>query len=113
MEYGFIGLTVIIGVILIIGGIVLYFLPSIIAYKRGHANKGIILLINFLLGWTFLGWAGCLVWAFIDTDGSKASNMTRNIGGNKYEDLARLQKLKTDGAITDVEYEIEKAKLLR
>lgn len=113
MEYSFIVATVVIGVILIIGGIVLYFLPSIIAYKRGHANKGIILLINFLLGWTFLGWAGCLVWAFIDTDGSKASNMTRNIGGNKYEDLARLQKLKTDGAITDVEYEIEKAKLLR
>ena len=68
--------------ILIIVGIGLYFLPAIIAYKRKHANKAIILLIDFLLGWTFLGWAGCMVWAFLDTDGSKISNVTRNIGGN-------------------------------
>ena len=105
--------AILVGVLLIVAGIVLYFLPSIIAYKKGHANKGIILLINFLLGWTFLGWAGTLVWAFIDTDGTATKNLTRNIGGNKYEDLAKLQKLKEDGTITDVEFEIEKQKLLR
>ncbi len=54
-------LAILLLILLVIGGIVLYFLPSIITYKKGHANKGIILLINFLLGWTFLGWAGCLV----------------------------------------------------
>jgi len=113
MEGIFIILAIILVIVLVVGGIVLYFLPSIIAYKRGHVNSGIILLINFLLGWTFLGWAGCLVWAFIDTDGSKTSNITRNIGGNKYEDLARLQKLKEDGTITQVEFELEKKKLLR
>lgn len=113
MEAVFIMLSIILIVILVVGGIVLYFLPAIIAYKRNHANKGIILLIDFLLGWTFLGWAGCIVWAFVDTDGSKAINLTRNIGGNKYEDLARLQKLKESGAISDVEFEIEKQKLLR
>ncbi len=106
-------LSIVLIIVLVVGGIVLYFLPAIIAYKRNHANKGIILLINFLLGWTFLGWAGSLVWAFIDTDGSTTSNAFRNVGGNKYEDLARLQKLKEEGAITDVEFEIEKAKLLR
>lgn len=100
-------------ILLIVGGIALYFLPAIIAYKRGHANKGIILLINFLLGWTFIGWAGMLVWAFIDTDGSTISKATRNVGGNKYEDLARLQKLKEDGTITETEFELEKAKLLK
>lgn len=113
MEGILIILAILLITLLVVGGIVLYFLPAIIAYKRNHANKGIILLIDFLLGWTFLGWAGCLVWAFIDTDGSKASNMTRNIGGNKYEDLARLQKLKDSGAITDEEFEIEKQKLLK
>lgn len=113
IEVGFIIIGIILIILLVVGGIVLYFLPSIIAYKRGHANKGIILLINFLLGWTFLGWAGSLVWAFIDTDGSKASNMTRNIGGNKYEDLAKLQKLKESGAITEEEFNIEKQKLLK
>lgn len=53
------------------------------------------------------------MWAFLDTDGSKANNLTRNIGGNKYEDLARLQKLRENGTITDAEFEVEKAKLLR
>ncbi|MFR5509140.1 MAG: superinfection immunity protein [Clostridia bacterium] len=113
MEVMSLTLLIVLIIILIVGGIVLYFLPAIIAYKRNHANKGIILLIDFLLGWTFLGWAGCIVWAFIDTDGSKASSITRNIGGNKYEDLARLQKLKESGAITNVEFEVEKQKLLR
>lgn len=111
--YGNVALIVVMVILLGALGIVLYFLPCIIAYKRGHVNKGIILLINFLLGWTFLGWAGCLVWAFIDTDGSKTSNLTRNIGGNKYEDLTRLQKLKESGTITETEFEIEKNKLLR
>lgn len=111
--YGNVALIVVMVILLGALGIVLYFLPGIIAYKRGHVNKGIILLINFLLGWTFLGWTGCLVWAFIDTDGSKTSNLTRNIGGNKYEDLTRLQKLKESGTITETEFEIEKTKLLR
>ncbi len=106
-------LIVIVFALLLVGSIALYFLPAIIAYKREHANKGIILLIDFLLGWTFIGWAGCLVWAFIDTDGTVTSNAFRNVGGNKYEDLARLQKLKEEGTITDVEFEIEKQKLLR
>ncbi len=39
--------------------------------------------------------------------------MTRNIGGNKYEDLAKLQKLKESGAITEEEFNIEKQKLLK
>ncbi len=113
MEVIGISLIVFFGIILTILGIVLYFLPAIIAYKKDHANKGIILLLDFLLGWTFLGWAGCLVWAFIDTDGSKTSNAFRNVGGNKYEDLERLMKLKENGTITQAEFEVEKAKLLK
>lgn len=113
MEGFYIMLSIILIIVLGLLGIVVYFLPSIIAYKREHANKSIILVINFVLGWTFIGWAGCLVWAFIDTDGSATSNITRNIGGNKYEDLARLQKLKEAGTITEAEFEVEKAKLLR
>lgn len=90
--------------------ITLYFLPTIIAYKREHAYKGIILLVNFLLGWTFIGWAGALVWSFIDTDGSKVDNMFRN---SKYDDLEKLQKLKEAGTITEEEFESEKAKILK
>ena len=106
-------LLVIVVILLCVGGIILYFLPAIIAYKKEHAYKGIILLLDFLLGWTFLGWAACLVWAFIDNDGSTTNKMFRNVGGNKYEDLEKLQKLKDSGAITDIEFEVEKQKLLK
>lgn len=41
----------------------LYFLPSVIAHRRGHPQKTPILLINLLLSFTFIGWVVALVWA--------------------------------------------------
>jgi Superinfection immunity protein len=43
--------------------IVVHFLPSIIAFKRGHHNRVAIFVLNLLLGWTFIGWVVALVWA--------------------------------------------------
>ena len=40
-----------------------YFLPSIIAGLSNHKNKIAIFVLNLLLGWTFLGWLGALVWS--------------------------------------------------
>jgi len=52
-------------VILVIGGIIIglfiYFLPSIVG--RHKTNAGAIFVLNFLLGWSFVGWVGALVWA--------------------------------------------------
>jgi hypothetical protein len=44
-------------------GFVLYFLPAIIAFARSKRDAGRILLLNFLLGWTAIGWVIALVWA--------------------------------------------------
>ncbi len=44
-------------------GAVLYFLPTIIAVSRNKANVVGILLVNFLLGWSVIGWIVALVWA--------------------------------------------------
>jgi len=55
---------VILCVFIVVLSIGLYFLPSIIAFKRGHPNAGAILVLNIFLGWTGLGWIGALVWAF-------------------------------------------------
>jgi RsiW-degrading membrane proteinase PrsW (M82 family) len=41
----------------------IYFLPSLIARKRRHPQGNAILALNFLLGWTFLGWVAALVWS--------------------------------------------------
>lgn len=44
---------------------VLYFLPAVIALLRKHKNKLAIFLLNFLLGWTVLGWMVSLIWSVI------------------------------------------------
>ena len=49
-----------IGVALLVGG---YFLPTIVARKRGHHDAGAIIALNIMLGWTVLGWIGAFVWS--------------------------------------------------
>ena len=41
--------------------ILLYFLPSIIGHNKRSAAG--IFLLNFFLGWTFIGWIVALLWA--------------------------------------------------
>ena len=49
-------------VILIIAvGLWLYFLPSIIGRRKTNAFA--IFILNFVAGWTFVGWVTALVWA--------------------------------------------------
>jgi len=53
--------------ILILVALDLYFLPSIIAWKRKIArNLGAILLLNLFVGWTIIGWTILLVWAAVE-----------------------------------------------
>ena len=41
----------------------LYFVPSVVAVIRGVPNIGSIIVINFFLGWTFIGWVVALAMA--------------------------------------------------
>ena len=45
----------------LLGGI--YFLPSIIASANNHKKAGPIVVVNFFLGWTLLGWVISLAWS--------------------------------------------------
>jgi hypothetical protein len=40
-----------------------YFIPTIFASREHHRAVGAIFVINFFLGWTFLGWVIALAWA--------------------------------------------------
>ncbi len=58
------------GIVLILGciiggaaGLALYFLPSIIGFRKNQPNKVSILLLNLFLGWSLVGWVISLVWA--------------------------------------------------
>jgi len=48
-----------------LAGLVLYFLPAIIGFARSKRNALALLLFNFFLGWTFVGWVIALVWSFM------------------------------------------------
>ena len=42
----------------------LYFLPTILAVRRGH-DVTLILLLNLFFGWTVIGWFAMLLWAVL------------------------------------------------
>lgn len=47
----------------VLAGILFYFLPAFIAFRRQHHNRGAILAVNLLLGWSFIGWVVALIWS--------------------------------------------------
>lgn len=42
-----------------------YFIPSIIAWRRKKRNAVAILMLNLFLGVTFFGWVIALIWAVL------------------------------------------------
>ena len=43
--------------------LVLFFIPSFIAFFRDHHNTLAIFMVNLFFGWTFFGWFFALIWA--------------------------------------------------
>ena len=41
----------------------IYFVPAITAYEKKKKDKGAILALNILLGWSIIGWIIALIWA--------------------------------------------------
>lgn len=54
-------IRVVAGLISIIVGGMLYFLPAVLGRKK--RNHIAILMLNLFLGWTLVGWVVALVWA--------------------------------------------------
>src|SRR5882672_459421 len=52
------------GIIVVVGVVVFYLLPALVASVRKHHHGPAIFTLNLLLGWTVLGWILALVWAF-------------------------------------------------
>jgi hypothetical protein len=61
-------------VILAMAAFLFYMLPSIIADIRHVEHEGSIGAVNFLLGWTVLGWIAALIWAVVE----KPRTVSRN-----------------------------------
>ena len=43
--------------------LVLYMVPTIVAFARNARAAAGVFVINFFLGWTVVGWIGALAWA--------------------------------------------------
>jgi hypothetical protein len=118
-------------VFLIIG--LVYIAPSIVAFRRNHPNRWIILVINIAFGETIIGWGIALVWALraVHRPGSTSSggesglnlffNDVRKVQlveppplpqTTTGQELERLHDLLVRGAISQVEFDGLKAKLL-
>ena len=43
--------------------VLIYMLPTLIAFGRDHPRRGLILILNVIFGWTLLGWILIFLWA--------------------------------------------------
>jgi hypothetical protein len=116
----------------------LFFYPSLIAYKRGHAYKNIILVINLVFGFTGIGWALAMIWAIFpsekslidpvvgnptglgrrnagDTIGSAKQGSVRGADFEKKTDdlIDSLIDMRSKGLITDEEFSRKKREILQ
>jgi uncharacterized membrane protein HdeD (DUF308 family) len=53
-------------VILILAGLVVYFVPTWVAHRREAPNFSSIVVLNLFLGWSIIGWAIALALAVRD-----------------------------------------------
>jgi len=49
-------------------GMIIFFLPTVIAFGKGHKYCWIILFINVVFGFTLIGWFGALIWSIAGDD---------------------------------------------
>lgn len=96
--------------LLIILGLSVYFLPTIIAFRRQHENKVAIFLLNWL-AFTLVLWVIALVWSVKNPE--KNTVVVNNGNSNStLDELKKLSELRDSGVLTEAEFEDQKAKLL-
>lgn len=90
----------------------LYMLPTIEAFIRGHNNKPGIAVLNVFLGWTLIGWVAALVWALKRPTETASAPLARAVSQSSADELEKLAALVDRGALTEEEFKTEKAKIL-
>jgi hypothetical protein len=124
--------VIFLGIAFLIAGII-YIMPSIIAFRRNHPNRWIILVINIAFGGTIIGWGIALVWAMRAAHRVGSASSGGESGLNLFindikkiqvveppplpqtslsHELGRLHGLLVQGAISQAEFDGLKARLL-
>ena len=105
-----------------------YFLPTLVALMRKRANTGAIFILNFFLGWTFIGWIVSLIWAVAGDAPPQQVVVTNTVttekkatiptirptpaATDKLNQLRQLKDLLDEGALTQEEFNQQKARIL-
>lgn len=119
--------------------LVVYAVPTIVAFYRGHPNRWPILIVNIAFGATFVGWLAALIWAAhavhrpIDRLASRGGESGLDLMANDrsllaanvvhhnnseisiteaIERLKRLDVLRSSKAITQAEFDMLKSGVL-
>jgi Superinfection immunity protein len=96
------------GLSLIVAAVVLYFLPTIVAYGREVSRPLLIAVINVLLGWTLIGWVIAIVMAARRASTTSASTSVRSTVASPKSVTSPANVLladaKLDGELVDVIY---------
>lgn len=58
-------------ILVLVAIVLLYMLPSLIAFGREHPRRQDIAVINILLGWTLIGWIAVFLWAALAQTGDE------------------------------------------
>lgn len=116
---------------LVIG--IIYIAPTIVAFRRNHPNRWIIMVINVAFGGTIIGWGVAMVWALRAAHRIGSTSSGGESGLNLFindvkkiqlvdppplpptstvQELERLHDLLVRGALSQVEFDGLKAKLL-
>jgi hypothetical protein len=81
-------MDVVLTVFLMLGGLLLYLLPTIVSARRNHPHMIAIAVLNILAGWTFAGWMVAMVWSCIDLSPTRRESPTEVASPERSADLA-------------------------
>jgi hypothetical protein len=99
---------------ILVAGLGLYFLPTIVGHNK--SNAAAIFLLNLFLGWTFIGWVVALVWASTTEPPRQVAppnyDFPKPSSPSSVDQIMKLNTLREKGAITDIEYQKEKQRIL-
>ena len=52
--------------LLLVVGAVVYFVPSVVAWRLGVKSSKSIFYVNLVFGWTIIGWIVAMMWAMAE-----------------------------------------------
>ena len=99
--------------ILLILGLLFYFIPALVAQNNNHSQTGAIFALNLFLGWTLLGWVIALVWACIKSEEKEVKTVITEVNNSIADEIKKLAELKEQGILSEEEFNTKKTQILK